>query len=373
MLEKYGFVKKFKEKEKAPTVVVGMSGGVDSSVAAFVCKWLGYNTIGLFMKNWEEKNNDQCCAVDDFEDVKRVAEVIGIPYYSVNFVREYKERVFDEFLRGLEQGITPNPDVLCNREIKFDAFLKHALALGAEFVATGHYARVVAVGGEYHLLKGLDNNKDQSYFLCNVTQEQFSRIMFSIGHLCKDVVRQIAAEAGLITADKPDSTGICFVGERKFAEFLGGFLKDKEGEIKTVDGRVVGRHRGLVYYTLGQRKGLGIGGMSGEVDNRWYVVEKNMETNTLVVSNGEGEELFSSELVARNFNAIGTVGTKFDCMAKVRYRQDDQGCSVEVLGDGLRVVFEKPQRAVTPGQWVVLYDGERCLGGAQIQSTSPIK
>lgn len=369
MLEKYGFqrLNQIEATGQAPTVVVGMSGGVDSSVSAYILKWMGYNVVGLFMKNWDEKDDCECCtAAGDYDDVKRVCEVIGIPYYAVNFAKEYYDKVFAEFLRGLKMGFTPNPDILCNREIKFGPFLDYANKIGAEFIATGHYARVEKNKNEYHLLKGLDENKDQSYFLCGLSQAQLSRVMFPVGGLKKSDVRKIAEELGLITADKKDSTGICFIGERKFRDFLKNYFGDEAGDIVSTAGQKLGKHSGLMYYTLGQRKGLGIGGIKNSEENRWYVVKKDVATNTLVVSCGEGDELFSTELTAIDVNLIGSFSGD-NLKAKTRYRQPDQACAVEFLKDGtIRVKFQKPQRAITPGQWVVLYDGERCLGGAQI-------
>jgi len=341
MLEKYGLNK---------TVVVGMSGGVDSSVAAYLLKQQGYNVIGLFMKNWED------CPEKDYADVKRVAEVIGIPYYTVNFSKQYMESVFEVFLDGLKKGITPNPDILCNREIKFGPFLKKAFEIGADYIATGHYCRV----HEGKLLKGVDDSKDQSYFLCGLSQEQLSRVMFPVGGLLKKEVREIAKAAGLVTAEKKDSTGICFIGERKFKEFMKNYLGNQAGDIKTLDGKKVGRHEGLMYYTLGQRKGLGIGG-TNESTERWFVVRKDLQSNILYVNNGESDEMFTKVVVVEAINWIGEARYG-KLTAKTRYRQPDQKCEV----NGVRVVFEKPQRAVTPGQWLVLYDGDVCLGGGII-------
>lgn len=381
MLEKYGIRKLKKDNGPPPTVVVGMSGGVDSSVAAYILKWQGYNVIGLFMKNWEETGADGFCPSEvDFADVKRVAEVIGIPYYSVNFSKQYMDNVFKIFLDGLSKGVTPNPDILCNREVKFGPFLQRAFEIGADFVATGHYARV----NDGKLLKGVDENKDQSYFLCGLSKKQISKVMFPIGGLLKSQVREIAKEANLVTANKKDSTGICFIGERKFKEFMKGYLGNQTGEIKTLDGKTVGRHEGLMYYTLGQRKGLGVGGTSENTD-RWFVVRKDLGNNTLYVNNGECPEMYTREVVTRGFNWIGEkpvrdndslprnpvhscVSNWFDCNAKVRYRQADQKCMAVLLDDGgVKAVFEKPQRAVTSGQWMVLYDGDICLGGGEIQ------
>jgi tRNA-specific 2-thiouridylase len=368
VLHKYGF-----EKIKAtdlPRVVVGMSGGVDSSVAAYILKWQGYDVVGLFMKNWEEKDENGNCTSDaDYADVKRVAEKIGIPYYSIDFSKEYMEFVFKEFLSGLEKGFTPNPDVLCNREIKFGPFLKYAQKIGAEYVATGHYCRVSHGDKTSDLLKGADNNKDQSYFLCGLSQAQISKVLFPIGELEKDKVREIAKELGFSTAEKKDSTGICFIGERNFKNFLKNYLGNKSGDIKTLDGVTVGQHEGLMYYTLGQRKGLGLGGTNEHTD-RWFVVSKDLKNNILYVNNGECPDMFSSVLIAAEFNFIsGVPAQEFDCMEKVRYRQPDQKCRATVLEDGkVKVTFETPQRAVTPGQWVVLYNGDKCLGGGIITS-----
>ena len=404
MLQKFGFDKiDFAgEGRAAPTVVVGMSGGVDSSVAAYILRWQGYNVVGLFMKNWEEEHAGGFCPSEaDFADVKRVCEIIGIPYYAVNFSKEYMSNVFEVFLKGLQRGITPNPDVLCNREIKFGPFLRKALEIGADFVATGHYARTSLRGafcaakadeaisnGQTQLLRGLDQTKDQSYFLCGLSSEQLSRVMFPVGGLLKSQVREIARAAGLVTAEKKDSTGICFVGERKFREFLKTYLGNQAGEIKTLDGKTVGRHEGLMYYTLGQRKGLGIGGINfkhpvstlcchpstqrGIID-RWFVVRKDLKGNVLYVNNGECDEMFTNQVLAENFNWIAGKAQGGKLFAKTRYRQPDQKCSVETLSDGLvRAIFEKPQRAVTPGQWLVLYDGDVCLGGGVITPNIPL-
>jgi len=340
-----------------------MSGGVDSSVAAYILKWQGYNVIGLFMKNWEEETAGGFCPSEvDFADVKRVAEIIGIPYFSVNFSKQYMDSVFRVFLEGLKKGVTPNPDILCNREIKFGPFLKKALEIGGDFVATGHFCRM----SEGRLLKGVDENKDQSYFLCGLSGKQLSKVMFPVGDLRKEQVREIAKEAGLVTAEKKDSTGICFIGERKFREFLKGYLGNQAGDIKTLDEKTVGRHEGLMYYTLGQRKGLGIGGVS-QSTQKWFVVRKDLANNILYVNNGECAEMFTNEVIAEKFNWICGKARGGRLAAKTRYRQPDQRCDVEVLPGGLvKAVFEKPQRAVTAGQWLVLYDGDVCLGGGVI-------
>ena len=424
MLEDYGFEKIY-PNDDGPTVVVGMSGGVDSSVSAYILRWQGYRVIGLFMKNWEERG-EYCPAEADFSDVKRVCETIGIPYYSINFSNEYMDNVFKQFLDGLERGFTPNPDILCNREIKFGPFLQYADKIGAEFIATGHYCRggtaawsagtestrlvcgtrpsekvdhlavaqtvldfasVLSVPADHaaapKLLKGLDPNKDQSYFLCALTPKQLSRVIFPIGHLRKETVRQIAGKVGLVTASKKDSTGICFIGERRFRDFLKTYFGNRGGDIRTLDGTFVGKHIGLMYYTIGQRKGLGIGGKkSSRKENsteqqqpgpasRWFVVRKDLKTNTLYVNNGECEELYSKTLAASRFNWIEnppSQETQTRCTAKTRYHQPDQPCTVQITDDGgVKVTFDAAQRAITPGQWVVLYDGDICLGGGQIE------
>ncbi len=353
------------------TVVVGMSGGVDSSVAAYLLKKQGYNVIGLFMHNWEDGDENGCCTAEtDFEDVKRVCEKIGIPYYSINFAKEYREKVFAEFLEEYSKGRTPNPDVLCNREIKFGPFLEFASRLGADNIATGHYCKVVEENGVYKLLKAKDKNKDQSYFLCQLNQNQLSKVMFPLADLEKPEIRRIAEEEGFVTAKKKDSTGICFIGERKFREFLKNYIPAKPGLIKSaINGEVVGKHDGLMYYTLGQRRGLNIGGKSGFAPARWFVVEKDLANNTLWVDQGDSEKLYSNALECDKFSWIAgkPMAQEIKCNAKFRYRQPDQGVTVKVNGDGIYVTFDKPQRAVTPGQFVVLYDGEVCLGGGVIE------
>ncbi len=357
--------------KESKTVVVGMSGGVDSSVSALLLKQQGYNVVGLFMNNWEEEDdNGVCTAIDDYEDVKSVSRKLGIPYYSINFAKEYMELVFKEFLEEYKKGRTPNPDVLCNREIKFGPFLKFAEKLGADYIATGHYARVEHKDGKVYLLKAKDKNKDQTYFLNQLSAKQLEKVIFPIGDIEKPEVRRLAEENDLSTAKKKDSTGICFIGERNFKKFLQEYLPAKPGDI--VDkrsGKVVGRHDGLMYYTLGQRKGLGIGGRSDGNGESWFVVEKDLEKNILYVTQGEGKELLSRALISGKVNWITEEPTEkvFRCMAKFRYRQEDQGVEVECLDGGrTRVTFEKPQRAITPGQYVVFYDGDHCLGGGVI-------
>ena len=357
------------------TIVVGMSGGVDSSVSALLLKQQGYNVIGLFMKNWEEKDaNGRCSSQDDFDDVMRVCEKLQIPYYTVNFTKEYQQHVFSYFLDSLKRGYTPNPDVLCNREIKFGPFLNHALKLGADCIATGHYAQVEEVDNKFYLKKAIDQNKDQTYFLNQLNQQQLSKVMFPIGHLTKPEVRAIAEAHGLSTAKKKDSTGLCFIGERNFKKFLSSYLPAQTGDIKTTDGKIVGKHDGLMYYTLGQRRGLNIGGMSGTDNERWFVLEKDLSSNTLYVTQGSEELLNSKSLVATGVNLIPSPDSKVDvdkiinCFAKFRYRQPDQAIEAKLDSNGkLHITFSQPQRAVTQGQYAVLYtkDGY-CLGGAEI-------
>lgn len=359
-------------------VVVGMSGGVDSSVTALLLKEQGYDVIGIFMKNWDDTDEfGHCTAEDDAEDVRRVCEKIGIPYYTVNFEKEYFDKVFTYFLDEYKRGRTPNPDVMCNREIKFGEFLNKALDLGADYVATGHYARVVEEDGEFKLLRGVDANKDQTYFLNALNPYQLSKTMFPIGHLPKPEVRRIAEEAGLATARKKDSTGVCFIGERNFREFLSGYLPAKSGEMVDIaTGESKGRHDGLMYYTLGQRQGLGIGGSgSGEP---WFVADKDLERNILYVVQGDKHHsLYSTALVASGVTfASGrdelAAGPK-SCTAKFRYRQPDQGVTLTALADGsVHVAFDELQKAITPGQAVVFYDGDVCLGGGTIETVEKV-
>ncbi len=324
-------------------VVVGMSGGVDSSVAALLLKRRGFDVVGLFMKNWEEEDDEYCSTRQDLVDCASVAEVIGIELEAVNFSAQYKERVFGAFLAEYSAGRTPNPDVLCNAEIKFKAFLDHAIALGAKHIATGHYARVRESGGRFELLKAADSVKDQSYFLHRLTQAQLARVVFPVGELRKTEVRRIAGEAGLHNSAKRGSTGICFIGERPFREFLNRYLPRKPGPMRTPEGRTVGQHIGLSFYTIGQRKGVGIGGLKDSAGEPWYVED-------LAWVSGAAPQARSS---------YG---------AKTRYRQADAACRIDRIGDeGLEVEFSAPQWAVTPGQSVVLYRDETCLGGGVIQ------
>ena len=353
-------------------VVIGVSGGVDSSVAAKLLKDQGHEVIGLFMVNWEE-DSEACTAEQDYEDVKRVCSSIGIPYFSVNYAKEYYDRVFKYFLEEYKKGRTPNPDVLCNREIKFGPFLEFAKSIGADYIATGHYCKKEKKDGKYYLAKAKDLNKDQSYFLNQLSQEQLKYVLFPLADIEKPKVREIAKELGLVNAEKKDSTGICFIGERNFKKFLKEYLPAKPGKIMTLDGRVVGTHDGLMYYTIGQRRGLGIGGGSDSNGQRWFVLKKDLENNILYVSQGEGEELFSVGMISEKFNWIPEKPNEqeFDCFAKFRYRQPDQKVHVKIVDDHIEVCFYEKQRAVTPGQFVVLYQNDEegnslCLGGAVI-------
>ncbi|WP_368985369.1 tRNA 2-thiouridine(34) synthase MnmA [Caldifermentibacillus hisashii] len=355
------------KKPEDTRVVVGMSGGVDSSVAAYLLEQQGYDVIGVFMKNWDDTDEfGVCTATEDYEDVIRVCNQIGIPYYAVNFEKEYWDKVFTYFLDEYKAGRTPNPDVMCNKEIKFKAFLEHALKLGADYLATGHYAQVKIIDGEYKMLRGKDVNKDQTYFLNQLSQEQISKVMFPIGHMDKKRVREIAKEAGLATATKKDSTGICFIGERNFKEFLSKYLPAQPGRMETLTGEMKGFHEGIMYYTIGQRHGLGIGG-SGDP---WFVVGKDLERNVLLVGQGyDNDALYSDAIIATNVSWVSDKEkpAQFSCTAKFRYRQPDHGVTVTLLGNNTaRVEFDEPIRAVTPGQAVVFYNGEECLGGGTI-------
>ncbi|MUK87013.1 tRNA 2-thiouridine(34) synthase MnmA [Ornithinibacillus sp. L9] len=348
-------------------VVVGMSGGVDSSVAALLLKEQGYDVVGIFMKNWDDTDEfGVCTATEDFDDVVRVCNQLDIPYYAVNFEKQYWDKVFTYFLDEYKAGRTPNPDVMCNKEIKFKAFLDHALSLGADYLATGHYAQVRENNGKYEMLRGVDDNKDQTYFLNQLSEDVLQKVMFPLGHLPKSKVREIAKDYGLVTATKKDSTGICFIGERNFKEFLSEYLPAQPGEMQTLDGIVKGKHDGLMYYTIGQRQGLGIGGAG----DPWFVVGKNLKENILYVEQGyHNEKLYSDSLLATDVNWINPddIERTFSCTAKFRYRQEDCGVTVHVLEDGnVKVVFDEKQRAITPGQAVVFYNGDVCLGGGTI-------
>ena len=349
-------------------IAIGISGGVDSAVSAYLLKKQGYDVMGVFMKNWnEEDENGVCTADQDFEDVRRICDTIDIPYYSVNFAREYWEKVFSIFLEEYKAGRTPNPDVLCNKEIKFKAFLDFCMEIGAEVIATGHYCRVNKLCGT-RLIKGRDTRKDQSYFLCTLEAKQLERVQFPVGGYTKEYVRQIAREAGIPVADKKNSTGICFIGERNFRKFLQGYLPAQPGEMRTSAGEYIGMHQGLMYYTLGQRRGLNIGGRgTGE---RWFVVGKDLKNNILYVEQGEDSpKLYSKVCVVDHFSFVNPLDVKeFDCMAKYRYRQPDQRVHVFIEGDKVLIEAYDKQRAVTPGQYAVLYSGDECLGGGPVSA-----
>ncbi len=354
-------------------VICGMSGGVDSSVSAFILQQQGYQVEGLFMKNWEEDDDtDYCTAAADLADAQAVCDKLGIKLHKINFAAEYWDNVFEHFLAEYKAGRTPNPDILCNKEIKFKAFLEYAAEdLGADFIATGHYVRRPPLDQQPKLLRGLDSNKDQSYFLYTLSEQQVAQSLFPVGDIEKPIVRAIAEDLGLATAKKKDSTGICFIGERKFKDFLARYLPAQAGDIKTVDGQVIGRHDGLMYHTLGQRKGLGIGGVKGASENAWYVVEKDLVNNVLIVAQGQDNSaLLSSGLIASQLHWVDRqpIREKRHCTVKTRYRQADIDCVIEPLDDEtIRVVFDEPQIAVTPGQSAVFYQGEVCLGGGIIE------
>ena len=362
-------------------IIVGMSGGVDSSVTALLLLEQGHHVTGLFMKNWEEDDGTEyCTAMEDLADAQQVCDKLGIELKTVNFAAEYWDEVFEVFLSEFKAGRTPNPDILCNKHVKFKAFLNYAIDdLGAEYIATGHYARVASALSqsnrsevEYFLLKGLDPNKEQSYFLYTLGQKALSKTLFPIGHLHKPEIRAMADKAGFANSRKKDSTGICFIGERKFTEFLQRYLPTQPGEMRTPEGQYIGKHSGLMYYTLGQRQGLGIGGVKNAPDEPWYVLDKDLENNILIVGQGHDHPLMlhntleASQLDwCSNRPLTGTI----HCTAKTRYRQADQACRLEPLGDDrCKAVFDQPQRAITPGQSVVFYEGEVCLGGGIIES-----
>lgn len=355
-------------------IIVGMSGGVDSSVTAWLLREQGYDVHGLFMFNWDEDEQGYCTAAQDFQDARRVCRELEIPLHRVNFAAQYRERVFDEFLAGLERGVTPNPDVLCNREIKFGEFLNYAQRLGARQIATGHYARVVPAGDTVQLYKGVDPRKDQSYFLHAVPAAALEHSVFPLGELTKAEVRELAQRASLHVSRKRDSTGICFVGERPFREFLEQYLPNEPGPACTPEGLEVGEHAGLAFYTLGQRQGLGIGGVAGAAASPWYVVGKDPQSNTLLVAQGHDHPLlYSRRLEAHEMHWINDApAAPFDCEVATRYRQVPAPAHLEPSADGTRctVTFDEPQWAVTPGQYAVVYVGERCLGGGTIALTA---
>jgi len=353
-------------------VIIGLSGGVDSAVAALLLKERGAAVEALHMTNWED-DDGYCTAADDLQDARAVCEQLDIPLHHVNFAREYRDRVFEYFLDEYRRGRTPNPDVLCNREIKFGVYLDYAERLGGDLIATGHYARTAVFDGRTALLKARDLSKDQSYFLHAVREEALAMTVFPLGELLKDEVRRLARDNGLPVFDKKDSTGICFIGERPFREFLATYLPAQPGPMKTPEGELIGQHQGLMYYTLGQRQGLGIGGRRDAGDEPWYVAAKDVDSNTLIVVQGDHPMRYSQALEAADAHWINgppaelAAGGEFACAVKLRYRQPDQGCRVSADDGSLTVHFDEPQADVTPGQFAVFYDGDRCLGGAVIE------
>lgn len=355
-------------------VIIGMSGGVDSSVAALKLLEAGHQVTGLFMKNWDEDDGTEyCTAIDDLTDAQQVCDKLGIPLKTVNFATEYWDNVFETFLQEYAAGRTPNPDILCNKEIKFKAFLDYAKQLGADYIATGHYVQNIQRDGEFHLTKGVDTNKDQSYFLYTLGQEQLRHSLFPIGDIEKPVVRELATKAGFTNSRKKDSTGICFIGERKFKDFLQRYLPAQPGIMQTPEGEQIGKHDGLMYYTLGQRQGLGIGGIKTAAEEPWYVVKKDLINNILVVAQGHDHPLMqTNKLIATQLDWVSDKPQvqQFSCSAKTRYRQKDQACEVTIEDNGNCIVtFTEQQRAITPGQSVVFYKGNTCLGGGVINST----
>lgn len=356
-------------------VILGMSGGVDSSVAAHLLLEQGYIVEGLFMKNWEQDDkNGYCAAAVDLADAQAVCQQLGIKLHTVNFSEEYWNNVFQQMLSEYEKARTPNPDVLCNKEIKFNVFFKHALDLGADFIATGHYARVGLVQNEMSLLKAKDREKDQTYFLHAIDKAVLDKTLFPIGDYLKTEIRAIAARLNLTTSVKKDSTGICFIGEKRFKSFLSEYMLAKPGNIQTTAGKVIGKHDGLMFYTLGQRSGLNIGGVKGADESPWYVVDKDVPNNTLIVTQGSGHPmLYTQGLICSNIHWLASMpehAFPLTCFAKTRYRQAEQGCMISPQDENQQhvVMFSAPQRAVTPGQYIVFYDKNRCLGGAVIES-----
>ncbi len=368
----FTYIKNEKLKNSSKSVVLGMSGGVDSSVAAAVLKDAGFNVIGIFMKNWEEVDEHGVCnASKEFEDVVKVCQQLDIPYHSIEFVKEYQDLVFKNFLEEYQKGNTPNPDILCNKEIKFKVFYEQALAFGADYFATGHYAQNPIRDNKTALVKAKDLNKDQTYFLYAIKEDVLKKVLFPIGDLLKPDLRIMASKLNLATKDKKDSTGICFIGERNFRNFLSGYLKDCPGNFSTLNGDVVGKHRGVQFYTIGQRKGLGLGGEGSP----WFVIKKDVDKNIVYVERGENHPaLFSSKLTANSLSFVNELdlNNPLKCFAKIRYRQPDQECVVTKTGDDtILVEFLNPQRAMCVGQSVVLYLQDQCLGGGIINTISP--
>ncbi|MFT6900154.1 MAG: tRNA-specific 2-thiouridylase [Colwellia sp.] len=364
-------------KTKAPCdtkVIVGMSGGVDSSVSAHLLIEQGYQVEGLFMKNWEEDDTDEyCAAAQDLEDAQLVCDKLGIKLHTINFATEYWDNVFEYFLAEYKAGRTPNPDIMCNKEIKFKAFLEFACEdLDADYIATGHYVQRKFIDGQWSMLRGLDSNKDQSYFLYTLSDEQVGRTLFPVGNIEKPAVRAIAEQADLITHNKKDSTGICFIGERKFKDFLGQYLPAQPGKIESAEGDIIGEHDGLMYHTLGQRKGLRIGGLANAGEEPWYVVEKDLLRNVLIVGQGHNHpRLFSKGLIGNQLHLVNRkpLDAPVKCTVKTRYRQDDVPCHLSPMSDGeYLVMFDEPQSSVTPGQSVVFYQDNICLGGGIINT-----
>jgi tRNA-specific 2-thiouridylase len=364
------------ERPEDKKVIVGMSGGVDSSVSAHLLIEQGYQVEGLFMKNWEEDDTDEyCAAAEDLRDAQQVCDKLGIKLHTINFATEYWDNVFEYFLAEYKAGRTPNPDIMCNKEIKFKAFLEFACEdLGADYIATGHYVQREMRDGQWTMIRGLDANKDQSYFLYTLSHEQVGRTLFPVGHIEKPEVRAIAEQADLVTHNKKDSTGICFIGERKFKDFLGQYLPAQPGVIETAEGKVVGKHEGLMYHTLGQRKGLHIGGLSDAGEEPWYVVEKNMLRNVLIVGQGKNHpRLFSKGLIANQLHLVNRkiITEPLTCTVKTRYRQEDVACTLSLINEDLgeyQVMFDQEQSSVTPGQSVVFYQDDVCLGGGIINT-----
>lgn len=362
--------------EKKKRVVVGMSGGVDSAVAAALLKEQGFDVVGLYMSNWKETDPNGCCTGEqDWTDVRYVCDKIGIPYYSVDFSKQYMDNVFKLFVEEYKKGRTPNPDVLCNREVKFGPFADFARELGADYIATGHYCRVRHDGDMHYLLRAKDENKDQTYFLNQVSSHQLRDVIFPLGDMTKPEVRELALKFDIPVAKKKDSTGICFIGERNFRQFLSQYIPMKDGDIVTQDGKVVGRHHGVYFYTLGQRRGLGIGGSADGNGERWFVLSKDVANNRLIVSQGEDDILFKDGLVTEGFNFITPAQAKeFDCEVRIKHRQPLQRAHLSVLDNGdTRIVFNEKQRAIAEGQYAVVYYGDICLGGGVINHSFDIE